>query len=211
MASSASPTASAAPVKHGRVRSRRFAYMMVPSAAAAAALVMLTANGAIAAQFSISGLPFTVTATDLHGTGFEQYGGLDNMIDNSPNAGSTGGQELVAISAIKSATLTHLCQSINLGGINLLIQAGGGKSPVLAKDLVADSSQLSGNATFHHINIGQDASTVTEVPGIKGPPGDFAQQADTVDIQNLRQVNYSTTASSFTLPGFSLKFSSRGC
>lgn len=210
MASSASTTPPEA-VKHGRIRSRRFAYMMVPSVAAAATLVLLTANGALAAQFSISGLPFTVTAQNLHGNGFEQYGGLDNMIKNSPNAGKTGGQELVAISVIRSATITHLCQSINLGGINLLIQAGDGSSPVKATDLVADSSQLSGDATFTNINIGQDASTLNEVPNIAGPPGDFGQQADVVDIENLRQVNYATTASSFTLPGFSLKFSSDSC
>ena len=62
--------------------------MGVPAAAAAVALVVLTAQGAIAAQFSISGMPFVVTATQLKGTGFEQYGGLDNMAPNSPNAGT---------------------------------------------------------------------------------------------------------------------------
>lgn len=44
-----------------------------------------------------------------------------------------------------------------------------------------------------------------------GNPGVFAQQSDTVVINNLRQNNYATAAASFTLPGLSLGFSSSGC
>ncbi|HEU5332359.1 MAG TPA: DUF6230 family protein, partial [Actinocrinis sp.] len=74
-----------------------------------------------------------------------------------------------------------------------------------------DSDQLSGDAQFTNIAIGQDASTLTEVPGVTGPLGDFGQQADHVTIDNLRQDNYATTAASFTLPGLSMSFSSNGC
>ncbi|WP_225095610.1 DUF6230 family protein [Streptomyces sp. CoH27] len=196
--------------RRGRVRARRAAVMAVPATLVAAGLAVFTAQGALGVQFAISGMPFTVTATSLDGNGFEQFGGLDNMADGSPNAGDSGGQELIVTSAIKDATLTKLCQSVDLGGINLLITAGGGKTPVTATDLTTDSTQLSGDAAFSNIEIGNDASTLTKA-GVKGPIGVFSQQADHVHIDNLRQTNYATTAGVFKLPGLHLSFSSSGC
>lgn len=195
----------------GKVRLRRFAALAVPASLAGAALVVLTAQGVLAAQFSISGIPFTVTANQIKGTGFEQFGYLDNTADGSPNLADENGQQLVMVSAIKSATLTNMCQSIALGGTFLVIRAGRGNTPVSASNLVVDSDQLSGNASFTNLNVGQDASTLTEVPGVTGPIGDFAQQSDTVNITNLRQDNYATTASSFTLPGMTMSFQDSGC
>ncbi|MDN3021653.1 DUF6230 family protein [Streptomyces sp. S.PB5] len=198
------------PVRRGRVRARRAAVMAVPATLVAATLAVLTAEGALGVQFAISGMPFTVTAKELNGTGFEQFGGLDNMAENSPNAGDTGGQVLVVTSAIKNATLDSLCQSVNLGGINLLIKAGQGSQKVTATDLTTDSTELSGDAAFTNIEIGNDASTLTKA-GVKGPLGVFSQQADTVHIANLRQTNYATTAAVFKLPGLKLSFSESGC
>ncbi|HEY3873113.1 MAG TPA: DUF6230 family protein [Actinocrinis sp.] len=195
----------------GKVRLRRFAALMIPSTAVTGLLVVLTAQGALAAQFAISGIPFEVTATQLKGTGFEQYGSIDNTAPGSPNLTAEGGQQLVMVSVIGDATLVNMCQSIDLGGIYLHLSAGTGSTAVHATDLVADSDQLSGNASFGNINIGQDASTMTEVPGQVGPLGDFGQQADTVTINNLRQENYATTAAQFTLPGLSMDFESSGC
>jgi hypothetical protein len=192
------------------VRWRRFAAVMIPATAAGGVLVALTAQGVLAAQFSISGIAFTVTADKLDGTGFEQFGSLDNTAPGSPNLTATGGQQIVMVSAIQSAQLTNLCQSVNLGAINLVLRAGG-STPVQATNLVVDSDQLSGDASFTNISIGQDASTLSEVPGVTGPLGDFGQQSDHVTINNLRQDNYATTAASFTLPGLSMSFQSNGC
>ncbi|MET7614942.1 DUF6230 family protein [Streptomyces seoulensis] len=197
-------------VRRGRVRYRRAAVLAVPATLVAAGLAILTAEGALGVQFAISGMPFTVTATDLTGTGFEQFGGLDNMADGSPNAGDTGGQVLVVTSAIKNATLTKLCQSVDLGGTNLLIKAGQGAKKVTATDLTTDSTELSGDASFDRIEIGNDASTLNKA-NAKGPIGVFSQQADTVHIANLRQTNYATTAGVFKLPGLKLGFSDSGC
>jgi hypothetical protein len=196
--------------RRGRVRLRRAAVMAVPAGLLGATLMVLTAQGVLAAQFAISGMPFTVTADKLEGTGFEQFGGLDNMADNSPNAGDTGGQVLIITSAIKKATLTNLCQSVDLGGTNLLIRAGRGSNPVSASDLTTDSTIVQGDASFTNIEIGNDASTLDKA-GVKGPIGVFSQQSDTVTINNLRQTNYATTAASFKLPGLHLSFSSDGC
>jgi hypothetical protein len=197
--------------EQGKTRWRRFAAMLAASGAVAAAMVVLTAQGVIAAQFSISGMPFTVTADKLDGTGFEQYATLDQMAPGSPNEGNTGGQLVLVVSAIDSATLTNLCQSIDLGGEFLKITAGNGKTPVSAKTLVVDSDLITGDATFNHIDIGQDASTLTAVPGAVGNIGVFAQQAKTVTIDHLRQNNFATTAATFTLPNLHLRFASRGC
>ncbi|WP_406095864.1 DUF6230 family protein [Kitasatospora purpeofusca] len=207
-ASTAAPTSPAQ--DRGRVRLRRTALMAVPAVAAGAVLMALTAQGVLAAQFDISGMPFVVTADSLDGVGFEQFGSLDHMIKDSPNAGDTGGQVLVAVSAIKEASLTKLCQSVELGGINLLIRAGDAGTPVTATDLTTDSDLLTGDAEFKNIEIGGDASTYTKA-GVQGLPGVFGQQADTVKIRNLRQHNYATTAGAFKLPNLRLSFSSEGC
>ncbi|MER7562222.1 DUF6230 family protein [Streptomyces sp. NPDC048523] len=208
--SGSAPQAPDSPARRGRVRGRRAAIMAVPAVAITAGLAIMTAQGALGVQFAISGMPFTVTAESLDGTGFEQFGGLDNMADNSPNAGDTGGQVLVVTSAIKSATLSKLCQSVDLGGTNLKIEAGNGKDKVQATDLTTDSTEMSGNAKFDNIEIGNDASTLTKA-GVKGPLGVFSQQADHVYIDTLRQTNYATTAGVFKLPGLKLSFSSKAC
>jgi hypothetical protein len=209
-AAAGEPPAGDGTERRGRVRLRRAAVMAVPATLVAAGLAVLTAQGALGVQFAISGMPFTVTATELNGTGFEQFGSLDNMAEDSPNAGDTGGQVLVVTSAIKNATLTKLCQSVDLGGTNLLITAGSGANKVQATDLTTDSTELSGDAAFNKIEIGNDASTLTKA-GVQGPKGVFSQQADTVRIANLRQTNYATTAGVFKLPGLKLRFSDTGC
>jgi hypothetical protein len=176
---------------------------MIPSAAVAAVLVGLTATGSIAASISVSGSAFEVTSTQLSGTGFEQFGSI------AEQAGGT--QHPVAVSVIRNATLQSLCQSVAVGPFTLVLRAGTGSTPVSADNLVVDADQLSGNATFTNIAIGQDAGTLTEVPGTSGTSGGFGEQADRIVITNLRQHTWLTTAGTFTLPGLSLGFSRSGC
>lgn len=208
----AAPDVSTAPARLGRVRARRAAVMAVPATLVTAGLAVFTAQGALGVQFAISGMPFTVTATELKGEGFAQFGNMREMAEGSPNAGETGGQVVVVTSVIKEATLTKLCQSVNLGGTNLVIKAGHGKHKVKASDLTTDSTELSGNARFKGIEIGNDASKLNKAgPLGKGQIGVFSQQSDTVRITNLRQTNYATTAGVFKLPGLKLGFSESGC
>jgi hypothetical protein len=181
----------------GQVRWRRFAILFVPALAAAAVLIGLTAEGALAANVSVSGSAFKISSSELKGTGFEQFGG--EVTDG-------GTAHPVAISGIQSATLANLCQSVAVGPVTLRITAGGGGTPVSASNLIVDADQQSGNATFHNITIGQDAGTLTEDPGVTGPAGGFGEQADSVTIDNLQQNTWLTTAGTFTLPGFSLTF-----
>ncbi len=86
------------------------------------------------------------------------------------------------------------------------ITAGGGRSPAPASNLIVDSDNLSREATFNDIVIGQDAGTLSAGPGVTGPSGGFGQQADSVTIDNLHQNTWLTTGGTFTLPGFDLSF-----
>ena len=186
----------------GRVRWKRFAFVMVPSAIVAAALIGLTAEGAIGANISVSGQEYTVTANQLKGTGFEQFG---STVSSGKN------QIPVAESAIRSATLDNLCQAVKVGSVTLLLRAGRSSGhPVSASNLIVDASSLSGDASFSNIAIGQDAGTLNQVPGTTGTPGSFGEQADTVLINNLVQHTWLTTAGTFTLPNLSMGFGG-GC
>lgn len=182
----------------GRIKWRRFAMILVPSAMITAVLVGLTASGAIAASISVSGQEFLVTSSQLTGTGFEQFGG---------QVSAPQGPQPVVISAIHHATLANLCQQVTVGPLTLKLTAGGGTTPASADNLIVDAADQSGSqAVFHNITIGQDAGTLSEVPGVTGPAGGFGQQADDVTISNLVQHTWLTTAGTFTLPGLSLGF-----
>jgi Family of unknown function (DUF6230) len=182
----------------GRVKWKRLAVILLPAGAVAATLVGLTAQGAIAANVSVSGQQFLVTATRLNGSGFEQFG-------SEVSAGS--GTKPVIVSGIGSATLTNLCQAVKAGPLTMRLTAGGGSTPVSATNLIVDASSLAGStATFHSITIGQDAGTLTATPGTAGGAGGFGEQAESITIDHLVQHTWLTTAGTFTLPGLHLSF-----
>ncbi|GAA0580800.1 hypothetical protein GCM10010172_77130 [Paractinoplanes ferrugineus] len=204
-------------VAAGGVRWRKFAGMLAFTGVAAGGLIALTATGVLAANFSISGMPFVVVADELNGQGFEQFATLDTTREDNPNLADEGGQKVLIVSAINTATLTNLCQSVSLGGAYLKITAGDAGTPVSAKALVVDSDQINGNADFTNIEVGGDAGLFDKVKNpntgqqVTGPDYVFGQQADAVQIKNLRQNNYATTAAKFTLPHLRMSFSADGC
>ena len=182
----------------GRVKWRRFAMVAGPAVIVAGTLIGLTAEGAIASSISVSGEQYLITASKLTGTGFEQFGGT---VSNG------SGDQPVIISAIHSATLTNLCQSVTIGPVTMHLTAGGDGTPVSAQNLIVDASGQTGSeAVFHNISIGLDAGTLSEDPGADGSSGGFGQQADSMEIDNLVQHTWLTTAGTFTLPDLSLGF-----
>jgi Family of unknown function (DUF6230) len=198
-----------APARLGRVRWRRFAITLIPAFALAAMLVVLSTQAVLAVSISISGEPFTVTASLLKGYGFEQFPVVDHSVVNDLPGKSN--QISLEATAIRSAKITNLCQSVRIGPISMVITAGGGGTPVSATDLVVDADRFSGKtAKFTHLSQGEDASALDQVPGVRGPAGAFALQAATVTITNLKQHAYATTAGTFTLPDFSLRLGG-GC
>jgi Family of unknown function (DUF6230) len=187
----------------GHVKWKRFAFIMVPAAAVAATLIGLTAQGAIGVNISVSGKEYLVTASQFSGTGFEQYASYVK-----PGNGS----QPIAATALRSAAIGNLCQAVStgVGNISFILRAGTGHTPVSASNLIIDASSIAGDATFHNIVIGQDAGTLTQVPGITGAPGTFGTQASSITIRHLVQHTWLTTAGTFTLPGLSLKVSTHG-
>ncbi|HYK69309.1 MAG TPA: DUF6230 family protein [Streptosporangiaceae bacterium] len=190
----------------GRVRWKRFAIMFVPAAAISAALLTLTANGALAASFSISGQQGETSADSLTGQGFQQFGTADVA-----NAVNGSGLQPVVESEINSAQITNLCQSVvetlplGLGTITLKITGGNNGTPASASSLIIDANQLSGStATFGSIQQGIDNSALpVKTPALAGK-GNFSQAATSISITNLQEIAYSTEAGTFTLPGFSM-------
>lgn len=182
----------------GRVRWNRFAALAVPAAIGAGALAFMTAQGAIASSFAVSGGSFKVSADSLTGQGFVQYGGVDT--------GKDGAKHPVQISGIKSAQIRNMCQSVKVGPFTLRLTAGTGSKPVEASDLVLDVEQLNADATFSNIEIGRDASTLDKGPdGAQGPAGMFGQQASSIELRNVKQVAWATTAGTFKLSDLSMK------
>ncbi|GIE95019.1 DUF6230 family protein [Paractinoplanes rishiriensis] len=183
---------------YGRTNWRRFAIAAGVPAVVAGGLVFGVASGALAASFSVSGKQFKLSADRLEGTGFTQYAGELETVDGKIPAAKSG---------IGEATLTNLCQTVAAGPLVLRIEAGkDADNPVEASDLLIGMSELSGDAEFTNIDIGQDASTLSK-DGLPehGAAKSFGQQADKVVITNLRQIAYSTSASTFKLKGMSLK------
>lgn len=187
-----------APQGRGKIKWKRFAMAAGPAGVVAGILIGLTSQGALASSISVSGQEFLVTATQLTGTGFEQFG-------SSLSQGN--GTQPVIVSAIHHATLSNLCQSVKVGPVTLRLTAGGGGNDVSADNLIVDASGQTGSqAVFKNITIGQDAGTLTKDPGTAGQSGGFGQQADSITIDNLVQHTWLTTAGTFTLPGLSIGF-----
>ncbi|WP_431959234.1 DUF6230 family protein [Actinacidiphila sp. bgisy160] len=188
----------------GRTSWKRLALVMVPTVAAAGAAVASLATGALAASFGVSansfivaGESFQISSSLLEGDGFVQFGVLDR------------GRDAVypeALSGIRRATLHDLCQSVVqpapvIGPVTLRLTS----DPASADRLIADAHDLKGDAVFEDIHIGQDASTVDQVPGVRGPAGAFAQQATSIRVRDLRQETRSVSAATFRLPNLHLQ------
>jgi len=190
---------------YGRTNWRRFAVAVGVPAVVAGGLVVALANGALAASFSVSGTQFKLSADKLVGEGFTQY---SKQLPTETVQSTTGQKYVVAaMSGIKTADIHKLCQSVAAGPVVLRIEAGTDPNkPAEAEDLLIGMSELSGDATFGNIDIGQDASRLDADGGKEhGEIGGFGQQATSVTIVGLKQKAYMTSASTFKLTGMSLK------
>ncbi|SHH94601.1 DUF6230 family protein [Streptomyces sp. 3214.6] len=197
----------------GGTRWKRFAVVMVPSVAATACIGVALAQGALAASFSVSGQSFKVTADQLDGTGFSQYGAIDSgyTLDGKKTA------HPVAVSGFKSASITNMCQSVVtpniplIGSVSLTLKAGGGGKPVEAENLYIDVEDLSADAVFRGLDIGVAAKDASKGPGLKSGdtanPFGFAQQADSVTLTDVKQTAWATTAGTFKLSGLKMSLS----
>lgn len=195
----------------GGTRWKRFAVVMVPSVIATAAVGVGLAQGALAASFSVSGQEFKVSADELVGQNFVQYGSVATGKDLKGKDQAAP----VAVSGFSEATITNMCQSVvtpdlpfGLGSVTLQLNAGAGKEKVYAKDLYLDVSQLDADAEFTNIDIGVAAGSLKNPgiqPGTQANPYGFSQRAEVAKLSKVRQQAWATTAGTFKLPGLSLK------
>ncbi|GAA1949712.1 hypothetical protein GCM10009689_33720 [Brevibacterium antiquum] len=183
----------------GKSHAGRIALVAIPTGVVSAILMGGVAQGAVPVSFAISGSQFKISSTQLEGTDFSQYSGFAKDAE--------GAKHSVVTANIGNATLENLCQSAvadtPMGKVGVLIKAGGKGEPASAKNLQIGMTGLKGDAEFKNIRIGVDASDVNTKE--KGSKGDFAQDADTISIKDLKQDSWSTTASVFTLKDMELK------
>ncbi|WP_304453800.1 DUF6230 family protein [Nocardiopsis sp. YSL2] len=180
-------------------RWRRFALVAVPGLAAAAVLGGMTTQGLLAASFAVSGDNFKMSADELVGDGFSQYGDVANSVDGSARP--------IGLSTVNSAELDNLCMSslwdLPIGEATLVINAGE-STPVEGTNLVIDIEQLQGNAEFSAIEIGRDASTLDKAEGGQGPAGGFGLQSDSITVTDMEMTTWAVTSGSLRLSGLSL-------
>ncbi|MEV6240810.1 DUF6230 family protein [Lentzea sp. NPDC051838] len=185
----------------GRTRWARFVGVLGIGVVGAGALLFGMSQGALAASFAVSGTNFKVSADNLTGKGFVQFGGVD--------AGA-GQVHVVAVSGFKTASLDKFCQSVFVpgmpivGDVTMRITADsvGGMS---ADNLVVNLTDLNGDLVLGNPEIGIDASKVNKGPdGLRGLPGSFGLQADSANIAKLQQTAWATTAQTIRFNGMNL-------
>jgi hypothetical protein len=205
-------------VPEGRTRWRRFSLATGIVTAMAAGLVYMAATGALAVSFQMSGIPFTLNASNLSGDNFVQYATVDKVTNENSghllpaNASQQAGgstYDAATVTMLSSASISDLHQTIcapipaPLGSIlpknKLLVTLdAGADSPVTASNLIVDAPLMNaGSATFTGINIGQDLGSA-----LGGDAnGNFAQKAQHVSIDDLVQLSIGTSAGQFKLTG----------
>jgi len=185
----------------GRTRWARFVGVLGIGVVGAGALLFGMSQGALAASFAVSGTNFKVSAENLTGQGFVQFGGVD--------AGA-GKVHVVAVSGFKTARLDKFCQSVFVpgmpivGDVTMRITADG-VGGMSADNLVVNLTDLNGDLVLGNPEIGVDASKVTKGPdNLRGLPGSFGLQADTANITSLQQTAWATTAQTIRFKGMNL-------
>ncbi|MER7810153.1 DUF6230 family protein [Streptomyces sp900116325] len=186
----------------GRTRWKRFALVLVPSTAAAAALGIGMAQGALAASFFISGERFQFAADTLTTRGTSIYG----MVDVTRE----GRHVPVVVTGASHATIEGLCESVAVEipvlGLYTLRITGGDRAE--ARDIFIDATALSaGRATLNNLDVGVAAGSITKGPIAPGDrnsglfdPNGFAQQATSAILTDVRVNAVAISAATLSVP-----------
>ncbi|MFD7029673.1 DUF6230 family protein [Streptomyces sp. NPDC059917] len=184
----------------GRVNWKKTAVAALPAFVAVGAMAMVMAQGALAASFAVSGTSFQVSSSNLSSKGLSSYVQTDRSVDGKGHP--------VALLGIGEATLTDICQSASVdtpvGKVVFKLTAGGPAGNVTANNLIIDGEDLTGDARFGTAQIGRDASTLDQVPGVKGEAGKFGLQAGDIEVAGVRSHAWSATGGDFRLKGLKL-------
>ncbi|MBQ0927491.1 cholesterol esterase [Saccharopolyspora endophytica] len=186
----------------GRTRWRVFGLVLLVGVFGVGLMFTGLSQGAIAASFAVAGTSYKASADRLDAQGVVQYGSVDRSADQA---------HPVLVNGFRKAKLDNFCQSIvvpglpAVGDITVKIAAPGGMS---ADNLVLGIEEVTGDITLNNVEIGRDAGTMDKGPnGAIGDAGTFGIQADSTQITGLRQVAWSTTASTLKLNQVQIKAS----
>ncbi|REE95222.1 DUF6230 family protein [Thermomonospora umbrina] len=187
-------------VPTGKVRWRRTALLLVPSAAISTLVVALTAQGSVAASLAVAGDAFKVRADRLDGTGLVQFTTVDKD--------ASGRSHHVLATGIGHARLHEMCVSVltdtPLGAMTLVLRSGRGK-PVEAEDLVLDLTRIDTDATFDGLVLGRDGASLSGGPReLLGRRGQYGQQARHLELTDFRLHTHTITAGAFKFKGLDI-------
>ncbi|MFD7325363.1 DUF6230 family protein [Streptomyces sp. NPDC059875] len=178
----------------------------MPAVLAVGIMASVMAEGALAASFAVSGTSFQVSSGKLTSQGLASYVHTDRSAD--------GRGHPVALLSIGEARLSDICQAAEVntpvGKVVFKLTAGGEAGEVTASSLVIDGEDLSGDARFGTAQIGRDASTLDQVPGVQGPRGKFGLQAGDIEVVGVKSNAWSATGGNFRLKGMKVDVSVGG-
>ncbi|MEU6736077.1 DUF6230 family protein [Streptomyces physcomitrii] len=189
----------------GHTSWKRLAFVAVPTALLSGVLIAGVGAGVVPAAIAVStqslalsGQQLKISADSLNGRGFAQYVDVDS---------TARGDKASAVTRIDKADIRDLCQSTvadlpGVGKVTTLIRAGRGDKQVHVDGLVIRTNNISGDAEFRDIVIGNDANTSKRMRG--APDGSFGQEAERVRITKLRQDAIGVRADLFKLSGLKL-------
>ncbi|MFD9905706.1 DUF6230 family protein [Streptomyces sp. NPDC059063] len=193
-------------LREGRTNWKKAAVVALPAFVAVGAMASVMAEGALAASFAVSGTSFQVSSGKLTSQGLASYVETDRSVDGKGHP--------VALLGIGDATLSDICQAAEvktpLGTVVFKLTAGGDAGNVTASNLIIDGEDLVGDARFGTAQIGRDASTLDEVPGVKGDKGKFGLQAGDIEVSKVRSHAWSATGGNFRLKGMRVDVSLGG-
>lgn len=184
----------------GRTRWSRFFLALGVGLAAAGVLIFGMAQGSLAASLTVSGGSFQVSADKVRGTGFVQYGQVDTTAD---------GKQPVAVNGFRMARLDNFCQSFliddlaGVGSMSVKLSAPNVRG-MEAENMIVDLSQLNADLKLVEPEIGVDAAELDGPPGGTGAAGTFGLQAQGIELEQLRQTTWSTTAATLRFREMSL-------
>nr|WP_138906101.1 DUF6230 family protein [Streptomyces chryseus] len=199
-------SASEQPPAEGRTAWKKTAVVATPAVLAVAVMASMMGQGALAASFAVSGTSFQVASGKLTSQGLSSYVQTDRSADGKGHP--------VALLGIGDARLSDICQAAEVGTpvgkVVFKLTAGGKAGEVTASSLVIDAEDLVGDARFGTAQIGRDASTLDQVPGVRGEAGKFGLQAGGIEVAGVKSHAWSATGGNFRLKGLGIDVSLDG-
>lgn len=176
-------------------RWRRFALVFGAGLVAAVVMGVVLAQGAIAASFTVSGVPAKISADQLRVKGVVQY---------SSSVRTEDGAVPVLVAGLRKVEGDNFCQSVVsdapfVGTVTARFVASG-RNGLTADDVVLTTERLNADLALTGAELGRDASTLDAgPPDAVGPAGSFGLQGKTFTLTDSRQISRSVTAATLNL------------